>query len=56
MLVGSAGEPLDGGSGLTTPGPIELQRILAALAKRGVTTVAMEVSSHSLHQKRGSKN
>ena len=52
VLVGSAGEPLDGGSGLTTPGPIELQRILAALAKRGVTTVAMEVSSHSLHQKR----
>ncbi len=52
VLVGSEGEPLDGGSGLTTPGPIELQRILAALAKRGVRTVAMEVSSHSLHQKR----
>jgi len=52
VLVGSAGEALDGGSGLTTPGPIELQRVLAALVARGVTRVAMEVSSHSLHQHR----
>ncbi|MFL5561046.1 MAG: UDP-N-acetylmuramoyl-L-alanyl-D-glutamate--2,6-diaminopimelate ligase [Gemmatimonadaceae bacterium] len=52
VLVGSGGEPLDGGSGLTTPGPIELQRVLAALVARGVTRVAMEVSSHSLHQHR----
>ena len=52
VLVGSEGEPVDGGSGLTTPGPIELQRVLAALVGRGVSTVAMEVSSHSLHQKR----
>ena len=52
VLVGSEGTPLDGGSGLTTPGPIELQRVLAALVARGVRTVAMEVSSHSLHQRR----
>jgi UDP-N-acetylmuramoyl-L-alanyl-D-glutamate--2,6-diaminopimelate ligase len=52
ILVGSAGEALEGGSGLTTPGPIELQRVLAALVARGVTRVAMEVSSHSLHQHR----
>ena len=52
VLVGSEGAALDGGSGLTTPGPIELQRVLAALVAKGVSTVAMEVSSHSLHQKR----
>ncbi len=52
VLVGSEGEPLAGGAGLTTPGPIELQRVLAELVARGVTRVAMEVSSHSLHQHR----
>ncbi|HCU10919.1 MAG TPA: UDP-N-acetylmuramoyl-L-alanyl-D-glutamate--2,6-diaminopimelate ligase [Gemmatimonadetes bacterium] len=52
VLVGSEGEVLPGGSGLTTPGPVELQRILRALADRGVRTVAMEVSSHSLDQRR----
>ena len=52
VLVGSAGEELRGGSGLTTPGPIELQRVLRALVDVGVTRVAMEVSSHSLHQHR----
>ena len=52
VLVGSAGDPLEGGGGLTTPGPIELQRVLAELVARGVTRVAMEVSSHSLHQHR----
>jgi UDP-N-acetylmuramoyl-L-alanyl-D-glutamate--2,6-diaminopimelate ligase len=52
-LVGSAGEPLKGAAGsLTTPGPVELQRTLRALADAGVRTVAMEVSSHSLHQRR----
>ena len=56
-LVGSAGEPLaasDAGHGaaLTTPGPVELQRTLRALADAGVRTVAMEASSHSLHQHR----
>jgi UDP-N-acetylmuramoyl-L-alanyl-D-glutamate--2,6-diaminopimelate ligase len=52
VLVGSEGEILPGGSGLTTPGPVELQRILRALADRGVRTIAMEVSSHSLDQRR----
>ena len=44
--------PQPGGAGLTTPGPIELQRVLRALVDAGVTTVAMEVSSHSLDQRR----
>lgn len=52
VLIGSDGEVLPGGSGLTTPGPVELQRILRALADRGVRTIAMEVSSHSLDQRR----
>jgi hypothetical protein len=52
-LVGSAGAPLpDAGSSLTTPGPVMLQRTLRALADAGVRTVAMEVSSHSLAQRR----
>jgi UDP-N-acetylmuramoyl-L-alanyl-D-glutamate--2,6-diaminopimelate ligase len=52
VLVGGEGEPFDGGSGLTTPGPVELQRVLRALHDRGVRTVAMETSSHALHQRR----
>lgn len=52
VLVGSSGEILPGGSGLTTPGPVELQRILRELVDRGVRTIAMEVSSHSLDQRR----
>jgi UDP-N-acetylmuramoyl-L-alanyl-D-glutamate--2,6-diaminopimelate ligase len=52
VLVGSEGTPLDGGSGLTTPGAVELQRVLRALRERGVRTVAMEASSHALHQRR----
>ena len=52
VLVGSEGEIVPGGSGLTTPGPVELQRILRALVDRGVRTIAMEVSSHSLDQRR----
>ena len=52
VLVGSEGEILPGGGGLTTPGPVELQRVLRHLADRGVRTIAMEVSSHSLDQRR----
>ncbi len=52
VLLGSAGEPLPGGAGLTTPGPVELQRVLRALVDRGVRAVAMEVSSHALDQRR----
>jgi UDP-N-acetylmuramoyl-L-alanyl-D-glutamate--2,6-diaminopimelate ligase len=37
---------------LTTPGPIDLQATLAALATRGVADVVMEASSHSLDQGR----
>ena len=52
VLVGAGGEPSPGGGGLTTPGPVELQRVLRALVDAGVRTVAMEVSSHSLDQRR----
>jgi UDP-N-acetylmuramoyl-L-alanyl-D-glutamate--2,6-diaminopimelate ligase len=52
VLVGAAGAPLAGGAGLTTPGPIELQRVLRALVDVGVRRVAMETSSHALDQRR----
>ena len=52
VLVGGAGDTLDGGSGLTTPGPVELQRVLRVLHDRGVRTIALETSSHALHQRR----
>jgi UDP-N-acetylmuramoyl-L-alanyl-D-glutamate--2,6-diaminopimelate ligase len=52
VLIGSESEILPGGGGLTTPGPVELQRILRKLVDRGVRTLAMEVSSHSLDQRR----
>ena len=52
VLVGSEGVALDGGGGLTTPGPVELQRLLRVLCDSGVRTVAMETSSHALHQGR----
>ena len=52
VLVGSRGDQLPGGAGLTTPGPVELQRVLRSLHDGGVRTVAMEVSSHSLEQRR----
>ncbi len=52
VLVGSEGTPLAGGHGLTTPGPVEFQRILRHLVDAGVRRVAMEVSSHALDQQR----
>ena len=52
VLFGSEAEVVPGGTELTTPGPVELQRVLRALVDRGVRTVAMEVSSHSLDQRR----
>lgn len=52
VRLGSAGEELPGGSGLTTPGPVELQRLFRQLVDRGVRTVCMEVSSHALDQHR----
>jgi UDP-N-acetylmuramoyl-L-alanyl-D-glutamate--2,6-diaminopimelate ligase len=52
VLFGTEGERMPGGSDLTTPGPVELQRVLRALVDRGARSVAMEVSSHSLDQRR----
>ena len=52
VLRGSAGDVVPGGSGLTTPGVVELQRVLRQLRDSGVQRVAMEVSSHSLDQRR----
>jgi UDP-N-acetylmuramoyl-L-alanyl-D-glutamate--2,6-diaminopimelate ligase len=52
VLLGSDGQVHPGGSGLTTPGPIELQRLLRELVTTGVQWVAMETSSHALHQRR----
>jgi UDP-N-acetylmuramoyl-L-alanyl-D-glutamate--2,6-diaminopimelate ligase len=52
VLFGTNAEVVPGGAELTTPGPVELQRVLRELVNRGVTTVAMEVSSHSLDQRR----
>lgn len=52
VLRGSIGATMPGGSGLTTPGPVELQRVLRVLVDGGIRSVAMEVSSHSLDQQR----
>jgi len=52
VLIGSEGKPAGSDAGLTTPGPVELQRILRALVDAGVGPVAMEVSSHALDQRR----
>ena len=43
---------LAGGSGLTTPDPVTLAETMAALARDGVTDVAVEASSHGLDQRR----
>jgi len=50
--VDGNGDTMPGTGNLTTPGPVELQRSLAALLAGGVKTVAMEASSHSLDQDR----
>ena len=52
VLVGGEGTPFGDETGLTTPGPIQLQRLLRSLLDAGVCDVAMEVSSHALHQHR----
>ncbi len=46
------GTKLEGYHALTTPGAVELQRILAELLELQVSTVVMEVSSHGLDQHR----
>jgi UDP-N-acetylmuramoyl-L-alanyl-D-glutamate--2,6-diaminopimelate ligase len=46
-------QPVESTAGsLTTPGPVDLHATLAALRDRGVRSVAMEASSHSLDQGR----
>jgi UDP-N-acetylmuramoyl-L-alanyl-D-glutamate--2,6-diaminopimelate ligase len=52
VLIGSEGRPVEDDTGLTTPGPIELQRLLRSLVDAGVQQVAMEISSHALDQRR----
>ncbi|MFN2566914.1 MAG: UDP-N-acetylmuramoyl-L-alanyl-D-glutamate--2,6-diaminopimelate ligase [Gemmatimonadaceae bacterium] len=52
VLLGSEGTPLPGGDGLTTPGPVELHRLFRGLIDTGVRSVAMEVSSHAVDQRR----
>ena len=52
VLLGRDGRPMEGGHGLTTPGPVETQRLLRALVDAGVRVVALEVSSHALDQAR----
>jgi UDP-N-acetylmuramoyl-L-alanyl-D-glutamate--2,6-diaminopimelate ligase len=46
------GKVVPGTEGLTTPGPVEAARWLRGFVDGGVKAVAMEVSSHALHQGR----
>lgn len=41
-----------GSAGLTTPDAVSLQALLAQFYQQGATSIAMEVSSHSIHQQR----
>jgi len=54
--IGTLGFGVIGGpvieTGMTTPDVVQCHRILAELRERGVDTVAMEVSSHGIDQKR----
>lgn len=54
-LVGTLGAHWEGGSrdlGMTTPGPLALAEVLAAMERARVDSVVMEVSSHAIDQKR----
>ncbi|MGQ0813327.1 MAG: UDP-N-acetylmuramoyl-L-alanyl-D-glutamate--2,6-diaminopimelate ligase [Gemmatimonadota bacterium] len=55
-LIGTLGIFMPDGTlvaeSLTTPGPVELARVLSALVDGGVTAISMEVSSHALDQGR----
>lgn len=51
-VVGPDGKVRPGTEGLTTPGPVEVSRHLAALADEGISSVALEASSHALEQRR----
>ncbi|MCI5164837.1 MAG: UDP-N-acetylmuramoyl-L-alanyl-D-glutamate--2,6-diaminopimelate ligase [Candidatus Electrothrix sp. GM3_4] len=48
---GSGGEVIESAP-LTTPGPVQLQRLLRQMVDQGVTHVVMETSSHALDQGR----
>jgi UDP-N-acetylmuramoyl-L-alanyl-D-glutamate--2,6-diaminopimelate ligase len=50
--VGADGRVIPGTEGLTTPGPVDLARWLRHMVDSGIRSVAMEVSSHALHQGR----
>ena len=50
--VDQTGAVIPGTEGLTTPGPTEAARWIRRFADAGVGAVAMEVSSHALHQNR----
>lgn len=50
--VGPDGAVVPGSEGLTTPGPIEFAVWVRRFADAGVEAVAIEVSSHALHQRR----
>lgn len=52
VMLGSEGAPIPGAPELTTPGPVELHGVLQELSSLGARTIAMEVSSHSLDQRR----
>ena len=51
-VIRADGSVLPGSEALTTPGPVDLARVLAGLVADGVQAVAMETSSHALHQGR----
>ncbi len=51
-LVGPDGAVRPGTEGLTTPGPVQLVGWLRELANEGIRSVALEVSSHALAQRR----
>ncbi len=51
-VTGPDGRVRPGTEGLTTPGPVRLASLLRELGEEGVTSVAMEASSHALHQHR----
>lgn len=50
--VTQAGIPLPGTESLTTPGPVGMAVTMRAFLDHGTEAVAMEVSSHALHQGR----
>ncbi len=51
-LVDPDGQVKGSLEGLTTPGPVRIAQVLARLEHAGVELVALEASSHALHQRR----